>query len=140
MLYQLIYSSQSSRPMTAADLEEILSDARAGNEARNITGVLVYVDGVFLQIIEGEREAVIGLMKSIASDTRHSGVTIFHEAEVEERTFASWRMAHLSASPQQMAAWAGLPGTTTLESVLRDLSQKERAARVASNLLQALAP
>ena len=45
MPYQLAYSSQAAKPMTAADLEKILVDARAGNETRNITGVLIYVDG-----------------------------------------------------------------------------------------------
>jgi hypothetical protein len=55
MPYQIMYSSQATKPMTVAALEEILADARAGNEERNVTGALVYVDGVFFQIIEGER-------------------------------------------------------------------------------------
>lgn len=141
MPYQLIYSSQASRPMTATGLEEILLDARAGNNARDITGILVYVDGVFLQIIEGDREAVLHLMTSLGKDSRHNSIKIIHEAEIEERTFASWRMAYLDATPEQMAAWAGLSGTATIESILEDLSHStHRAARVPGNLLKALAP
>lgn len=140
MPYQLIYSSQATRAMSVEELEEILEDARAGNERRDITGVLVYVDGVFLQIIEGDRDEVLGLINSIRADSRHGTVTVFHEAEIWERTFANWRMAYLSASPAQLATWAGLPGATTLEAVLRDLAAgPERAAKVAANLLQALA-
>ena len=141
MPYQLIYSSQASRPMTATGLEEILLDARAGNNVRDITGVLVYVDGVFLQVIEGEREAVLRLMTNLGKDSRHNSIKIIHEAEIEQRTFASWRMAYLDATTEQMAAWAGLPGTATLESILEDLSHAaQRAARVPGNLLKALAP
>jgi Sensors of blue-light using FAD len=41
MPFQIMYSSQATEPMTATDLEKILTDARAGNEARNVTGALV---------------------------------------------------------------------------------------------------
>ena len=127
--------------MTATGLEAILLDARAGNNARDITGVLVYVDGVFLQIIEGDRQAVLRLMTSLGKDSRHNSIKIIHEAGIEERTFASWRMAFLDATPEQMAAWAGLAGTATIESILDDLSHStHRAARVPGNLLKALAP
>jgi Sensors of blue-light using FAD len=127
--------------MTATGLEAILLDARAGNNARDITGILVYVDGVFLQVIEGDREAVLQLMTSLGKDSRHSSIKIIHEAEIEERTFASWRMAYLDATPEQMAGWAELAGTTTIESILEDLSHStRRAARVPGNLLKALAP
>jgi hypothetical protein len=139
--YQIIYSSQATAAMSLTDLEEILVDARTGNERRNVTGVLVYVDGVFLQILEGEKEALRGLMRSIASDSRHTAVKVFHEAEVDGPTFKSWRMAYLSASPQQMAVWAGLEGTASIDSVLRDMHREPQlASQMAENLLRALAP
>ena len=74
MPYQIMYSSQATKPMTVADLEAILEDARSGNEARNVTGALVYVDGVFFQIIEGDKDDVQKLMASIAADSRHHSV------------------------------------------------------------------
>jgi len=49
MPFQIIYSSQATELMTVTELEEILSDARVGNKARNITGALIYVDGVFFR-------------------------------------------------------------------------------------------
>ena len=56
--------------MTAAGLEEILLNARAGNNARDVTGILVDVDGIFVQVIEGDREAVHHLMTSLGKDSR----------------------------------------------------------------------
>jgi len=119
MTYQIMYSSQAAEPMTAAALEKILTDARAGNAARNVTGALIYVDGVFFQILEGDKAVVHELMANIARDSRHQSVTVFHEAEVEARAFESWRMAYLSPTPEQMSQvqlepcrkpWAGALG------------------------------
>ena len=41
MPYQIMYSSQATEPMTVTDLEKILTDARAGNQARGVTGAPV---------------------------------------------------------------------------------------------------
>lgn len=140
MPYQIIYSSQAVEPMTALSLERILTDARAGNEARNVTGALIYVDGVFLQVIEGDRDVVQGLMASIAKDSRHTHVKVFSEMELSEPTFGSWRMAYLNASPEQMSAWAGLPGATSIESILEGMdSNPQRAGLIARGIIKALA-
>ncbi len=142
MTYQIIYSSQARTPLSMKDLEEILVDARAGNEKRKVTGVLVYVDGVFMQILEGEEAVLRGLMQSIAADARHTDVTVFHQGEVANRTFPDWRMAYLSATPQQMAVWAGLEGTApSIESVLEVIHRNPRhVPQVVEGLLRALLP
>jgi hypothetical protein len=126
MPYQIVYSSQATAPMTATDLEKILTDARAGNEARNVTGALIYVDGVFLQVLEGEKNVVRGLMENIARDSRHSSVTVFHEGKVDAPTFATWRMAYLSSTSEEVSKWAGLAGTATIETLLLDIGRSPR--------------
>lgn len=140
MTYQVIYSSQAAAPMSLADLEQILVDARTGNDRRGVTGALLYVDGVFLQILEGDRDTVLGLVGSIARDSRHTALHVFHEAEVEQALFSSWRMAYLNPTPGQMAAWLGLEGTATVGQMLADLHRAPaRAAQVANGILKALA-
>jgi hypothetical protein len=136
MPYQIMYSSQATEPMTVTGLEEILGDARTGNQARNVTGALIYVDGVFFQIIEGDKDVVQNLMANIARDSRHHSVKVFYEAEVDVRTFASWSMAYLSATAEQMSKWAGLPGTATVEELLADIN---RVPRILVNIMNALA-
>ena len=126
--------------MTVAALEQILTDARAGNQARNVTGALVYVDGIFFQILEGDEEVVGSLMASIASDSRHHSVKVFYEAEVDVRAFESWRMAYLSPTSEQMSAWAGLPGTATVEKLLADVNRDPSLVpRILVNVLKMLA-
>lgn len=140
MPYQIIYSSQAKAAMGVAELEAILDDARAGNAARQVTGALIYVDGVFLQILEGEASTLRSLMRSIAADTRHAAVKVFHEGEVDARSFGDWHMAFVSATPAQLSAWAGLAGTATVESILADLDRDpQRTPRFVRGLLAALA-
>lgn len=140
MPYQIMYSSQASAPMTVAGLEQILADARTGNQARDVTGALVYVDGVFFQILEGEKDVLRNLMASIERDARHRAVKVFYEAEIDVRAFESWRMAYLSPTAEQMSTWAGLPGTTTVESLLSDVTREShRVPEILVNILKAVA-
>ena len=139
MPYQIMYSSQATEPMTATDLEKILTDAQAGNEARNVTGVLVYVDGVFFQILEGDQAVVRNLMANIASDTRHQSVKVFYEAQVDVRAFESWSMAYLGPTAQEMSTWADLPATATVEEVLAHVNRyPDRVPRTLINALKGL--
>ena len=75
---------------------------------RNVTGTLIYVDGVFFQIIEGDKDVVQDLMANIARDSRHHSVKVFYEAEVDVRTFASWSMAYqMRAQPVALGRFEG---------------------------------
>ncbi len=139
MPYRLIYSSAATAEMGLSELETMLAQSRARNTLRDVTGVLVYVDGVFLQILEGERDAVGALMEKISRDPRHRDLKVFHEEEIEKRTFGSWRMAFVSPSPQEMAAWAGLDGATTVEETLETLRREPgRVPRVVFAVLEAV--
>ena len=141
MPFQIMYSSQASAPMTVAGLEKILADARAGNQARNVTGALVYVDDVFFQILEGDEAVVRKLMASIASDTRHHSVKVFYEKEVDARAFESWRMAYVSPTAEEMSAWAGLPAATTVEQLRAEVDRDPgRVPRILVRVLKVLAP
>lgn len=139
MPYQILYSSQATVPMTVSGLEAILKDAQEGNEGRKVTGALVYVDDVFLQLIEGDKDVVCDLMASIASDTRHHSVKVIYEAAVEARAFESWSMAYLSPTAGQMSQWAELPGTATVQEVLAEIDRSpHRVPKILVNILNVL--
>ena len=55
---QLLYVSSTSRDLAPATLNDILAAARANNPLLGITGLLIHIDGGFLQILEGEERAV----------------------------------------------------------------------------------
>ncbi len=140
MPYRLIYSSEATGEMARADLEQMLEESRVRNARRDITGALVFVDGVFLQVLEGERDDVEDLMESIRRDPRHRNLKVFHEEESDRRTFPTWRMAYLSPRAEDVSAWAGLEGAASIESVLATLqSDPDRVPQVLVRLVEALA-
>ena len=139
MTYQIIYSSDASIPMQSDDLEDLLDQARELNGQRGITGALVYVDGIFLQILEGEAPTIKALMARISRDLRHEAVTVLQEGEVPSARFSDWTMAYISATPEQVADWLRLPGTTPVpdlfDGMRRDTSKLDG---VAESVLAAL--
>ena len=140
MPFRLIYSSEAAPDLATADLEEMLAESRIRNRARGITGVLVFVEGVFLQILEGEKDNVLDLMETIERDPRHRGVKVFHERETDERAFASWSMAYLSPSVGEVSRWAELDGATTIGSVLSSIeSEPGRLPGMVVNILKVIA-
>jgi hypothetical protein len=139
MTYQIIYSSESATPMQQDDLEEILVHARGSNAKSGITGALVYVEGIFLQILEGEKGRIEELMVKISRDVRHETVTVLRAAEQPMPDFGDWKMAYVSATAEHVAKWAGLSGTSSVPEVVDDLREDPlRAAQLAQNILALL--
>lgn len=138
MPYQIIYSSESATPMQMDELEELLAQARSSNAEKGITGALIYANGVFLQILEGEMEPVRALMAKIAKDFRHETVTVLKEGAIPAAAFIDWEMAYVSATAQQVAEWAGLSGTTTIPEILSDMRQDSRRATQVAERIRSL--
>ena len=112
MLYQLIYGSSESIRFSSLELAELLRKARAGNSARGITGMLLYHDHCFLQILEGEQARVEALFERISQDSRHSGVTVFHRGPCAQREFGEWSMAYHEPSATEAADFDGFQQIT----------------------------
>ncbi len=90
---ELVYYSISNIEATSKNMADILVQSRQLNSKKNITGCLLYHDKIFLQLLEGEKEVIKNLFKTIKKDKRHSNVTLIMEEELEERMFPSWSMA-----------------------------------------------
>ena len=92
-MYELLYYSMTSRLLTHEELTEILEKSRVKNQQLGITGMLLYYNREFLQLLEGEKPVVKRLYDTIASDPRHSAVEIFYEGHIYQRAFSEWSMA-----------------------------------------------
>ena len=53
-MIQISYLSKASSPMSAEQLVSLLQQCHRNNTARDVTGMLFYGNGTFLQVIEGE--------------------------------------------------------------------------------------
>jgi hypothetical protein len=95
MLVRLLYASRAVDASPEA-IESILSQSRQHNPASGITGILCYGGGIFLQAIEGGREAVSDLFGHIQRDPHHREVVLLHYEEIMERRFGGWSMGQVN--------------------------------------------
>ncbi|WP_372661093.1 BLUF domain-containing protein [Hydrogenophaga sp.] len=96
MLVRLLYVSRAVDKDSAKAIEAILGASRTYNMSHGITGVLCYGGGVFLQAIEGGRNAVNQLYNHIVADARHTEVVVLHYEEITERRFGGWTMGQVN--------------------------------------------
>jgi len=92
MIYQTAYFSAMAPGLPDREVLDILETSRRNNARLRVTGMLLLVDQVFFQILEGDRSIVENLMKRIESDARHSGLLRVLREHRRERNFAGWTM------------------------------------------------
>jgi Sensors of blue-light using FAD len=91
-LFQLMYISSGVRSYSDQALEDILATARRKNARLDISGLLLYLDGNFLQVLEGREADVRRLYATIGKDTRHRGLVLLHADPAKDRSFRNWSM------------------------------------------------
>lgn len=96
MLVRCLYASRVKITLTPGLLSDILDQSRRNNPPRGITGLLCYTQEVFVQVLEGSREEVSGLLARLMQDSRHKDVTILLFEEIAERTFSGWSMGQVN--------------------------------------------
>jgi hypothetical protein len=89
---QLLYVSNTLPDLTPAALDAILTASRRNNAMMGITGLLLYIDGGFLQMLEGEERALRELHTRISTDRRHWDLRLMLDREVGARAFPGWSM------------------------------------------------
>ena len=98
MLVRLLYASRAVPSVDQDELVAILRKSKANNPEAGVTGVLCFSEGIFLQVLEGGRDAVNTLYNRIATDSRHTDVTLLCYEEIGERRFAGWSMGQVNMS------------------------------------------
>ncbi|MDF3078667.1 MAG: hypothetical protein K0S09_2556 [Sphingobacteriaceae bacterium] len=103
-MYFLIYRSQATQPITDQVLKDILAKSRERNPAMGVTGMLLFFDNKFMQLLEGEESQVKLLYKDICADTRHTAVITLKEGPTSIRLFPEWSMSFRSLTQEEIAA------------------------------------
>ena len=91
-LSSIMYKSRSKDVADFDLVNSILASSTKNNSANGITGVLIATKTHFLQILEGELEALNATFQRISSDTRHDDIQLISFTEIEERKFSEWAM------------------------------------------------
>lgn len=100
MLEMLLYVSRStlSEAESEAAVPEIAVASRPRNRRAGITGGLIFTGVHFAQVLEGEPAALEALLARIASDPRHTDLTIVERRPILARGFERWDMAYSGPS------------------------------------------
>lgn len=94
-VYRIVYISAQTVAFDDAALAELLAVARKNNAELGISGMLLYHEGSFMQVLEGQQADVEKLYEKIAQDDRHDNTTVVLRGDVDERTFDEWAMGYL---------------------------------------------
>lgn len=93
MLFHLLYCSTANYLFGTPELDELLLQSRNRNAAEGVTGLLLYHQGGFVQVLEGSEHGVRRIFESIRRDRRHHDVTVVLEEPISAREFGDWHMA-----------------------------------------------
>ncbi|MDN4166591.1 BLUF domain-containing protein [Cytophagales bacterium LB-30] len=92
MLSQLVYVSNRKPNCTEEEIEKILEACKKNNPPLDITGVLLYNDTKFIQMVEGDMKTITSLYDKIKGDTRHDQVRMISLGPIKQKSFPSWHM------------------------------------------------
>jgi hypothetical protein len=99
-MHLIIYTSKYVG--RAEDIDDVLADIVVRSEINNlefgITGLLFYQNGRFIQVLEGERDSLEGLMSILEQDDRHENIQRIIDQAIKKRAFEEWSMDSLNLS------------------------------------------
>ncbi len=102
-LWEFAYYSSACFAHEDADLRRLVRSASERNRSLGVTGMLVYWNQSFFQVLEGPRSTVEGVLETfIRPSQSHSGIIQAHAGVVAERTFPTWAMAARVASDKEI--------------------------------------
>ena len=106
-LMHCVYASAAKYDFETAELTALLQAARRHNDAAGLTGMLLYTEGSFFQVLEGTPDAVNALYARIELDQRHAQVTKIITEAIPSRSFADWTMGFSQVSRKELALISG---------------------------------
>lgn len=104
----LVYISDATQDFTESELQDLLAVCRTKNQANDITGMMIYAGGKFLQILEGDPVVVHELVEKLEMDPRHTHLIVMASDLVDRRHFNEWSMGFKATSAERVAR--ELPG------------------------------
>jgi hypothetical protein len=108
-MIQTAYVSRAAESMLQEDLLSLLQQCLANNEASGVTGMLLYGNETFLQVLEGEEAVLDVVIDKIRKDPRHSKIQFLYRKPIDKRQYADWSMGFKRVSAQGLQAVGGLP-------------------------------
>ncbi len=120
-LIHIIYSSAAIHPFDSDDLLALLGHARSKNTGLDITGMLLHVEGSFLQVIEGREADIDALFEQISEDPRHGNIVTIVRESIPRRAFSDWSMGFADVRREDLEEVSGWNDFMTSPDAVRAL-------------------
>ena len=114
-MHHIVYMSRATKHLSSNELYKLCHQSANHNRDNSITGLLIYDGYRYMQLIEGKRGSVEGLMSRISSDGRHDHITYLSDTDVANRSFTGWALTCL-----------GFQENSTSAKLLADVKYKVR--------------
>ena len=101
-VFQLFYVSNASSTFKESDINKIIATAQEKNKESQLTGVLMFRAGTFLQLLEGDKAEVLNLYQKLHFDSRHTNLLSIFERETDKRLFQDWSMGYCEVGPVEI--------------------------------------
>lgn len=108
MLKYLAYVSRQSFILSDEEITNLLITCRANNSRADISGMLLYFDGTFVQFLEGPQENIESLFQKISKDKRHQQIVTLMEGNANQREFEDWSMAYKQITASEAKKITGM--------------------------------
>ncbi len=107
-MIQVSYISSANKSMSTDELLQLLQECRENNAKLGITGMLLYGNATFVQVLEGEEKPINDLLAKIRRDPRHSNVHLLNRKQIDRREYADWSMGFKRVSGEELKSVEGL--------------------------------
>ena len=99
-MYRIIYLSSGVKIFSDEEINDLLKVSRENNQKNGITGLLLYSEGNFMQILEGDKEAIERTYEKIQNDSRHKNIILITNESITQRNFSEWKMGYSIVDPE----------------------------------------
>ncbi len=94
--------SNQAQVLTNQDIEQLLFQIREKNKRLAITGILLLIQGKFVQYIEGQAAEIDKVYEKIKHDSRHNELVLLDSGDLDKRQFKDWSMAYKKIGDDQV--------------------------------------
>jgi len=137
---RLIYISVAVRPMSAPELTAIATRSAEKNAKVDVTGLLVYSRGTFLQLLEGPILSVINVYEMIKKDPRHTSITQLAFGSCNSRLFAEWGMGLVDLTSGVGMSSLPFSSLHAFAKSIESMKAQQSAAPLVAELMRQLSP
>ena len=103
-IHTIIYTSKATNDLAGeaiAEIEAILATARRRNADCGIRGALLFTEGRFVQVLEGDKDIVERTFERISSDPRHHDIEVLCRQSASKPRFEYWSMAFVGGGGRE---------------------------------------